>query len=61
MSLLGSLQVCMVLILILIEDVYKMNWLVPLVGGICCGALGEISTSLIFLVRDRVKLAFVKL
>jgi hypothetical protein len=44
-----------------IKDLYGMNWLVYLVGGTCHGALGEISTSFVFLVRDWVKPVLVQL
>jgi hypothetical protein len=49
------------LILIVIEGFYGRNWLACLVGGTCRGALGETSTSLDLLVKDRVKLTFVLL
>lgn len=54
-------QVFIALIPVVIEVIYKMNWLVCFVGGTCHGALEEISMSLIFLVRGRVKLIFVQL
>jgi hypothetical protein len=40
---------------------YGKNWSACFVGGTCIGALGEILTSLNFLVKDRVKLFFVTL
>jgi hypothetical protein len=54
-----AFAVSMDLILIGIEYFYGMSWLVCLVGGTCCGALGEILMSLIFLVRDQVISIFV--
>jgi hypothetical protein len=36
----------------LIEDTYGRSWLACLIGGIYCGALGETSTSPVFLVKD---------
>jgi len=60
-NLLGLLRVFMALILIVIEGFNGMNWLVFLIGGTCRGALREISTSLFFLVRNRVKSVFVQL
>jgi hypothetical protein len=46
----------MSLIPIMIEGFYGKNWLACLVGGTCRGAWGEASTSLDFLVKNRVKL-----
>jgi hypothetical protein len=60
-NLLGLLRVFMFLILIVIEGFYRLNWLICLACGTCHGASGEISTSLVFLVRDRVQPIFVHL
>jgi hypothetical protein len=59
----GSLRLLRVLglIPIVIEGFYGRNWLACLVGGTCRGALGETSTSLDLLAKDRVKLTFVPL
>jgi membrane-bound ClpP family serine protease len=60
-NILGLLLVSMVLTLIVIEGFYGMDWLVCSIGEICCGALRETSTSLVFLVRDQGKPRFVQL
>ena len=49
------------LVPIVIESIYGRNWLACLVGRICRGALGETSTSPVFLVKNWVKLVFVQL
>jgi hypothetical protein len=46
---------------IVIEDIYRRNWLACLVGGACHSALGMILMSSTFLVKDWVKLVFVPL
>jgi hypothetical protein len=61
MDSLGLLSVLMGLIPIVIEGIYGREWLTCLVGGACCGALGETSTTLDFLVKDRATLIFVPL
>lgn len=58
---LGLLPVFIVLTMNVIEDSYGMNWLGCSIGGTSHGALGEVSTSLIFLARDLVKLVCVQL
>jgi len=58
---LGLLWRFMGLLLIAIEGTYRRSWLVCLVGRICCGALGEISTSSAFLVKDWMKHVLVSL
>lgn len=50
-----ALWVFMTLILMGIEDFFGMNWKIYLVGGTCLGALGEILTSLVSLVKDQEK------
>lgn len=57
---LGVLRSSMVPILIVIEDIYGMSWLDCFDGGACHGALMEITSSLTFLVKDRVKAVFVQ-
>lgn len=57
---LGPLRVSMVPISIVIEDIYGMSWPDCFVGGICRCTLGEISTSLAFIVKDRVQADFVQ-
>ena len=49
------------LILIVIDGIYGRNLLDCLVGGICRGAFKVILTSLIFLMKDQMKLIFVPL
>lgn len=50
----------MVPIPFVIEDISRMSWPDCSIGGTCHGALGEISMSLAFLVKDRVKAIFVQ-
>lgn len=46
------LRVFMGLIPIVVEGIYGRNWLACLIGRICCGALGDTSTSLDFPAKD---------
>jgi hypothetical protein len=58
MTQLGLLRWFTVLISILLEGLYEMNWLACLVGGTCLGALVVISMSPAFPVKDQGSLIF---
>jgi hypothetical protein len=59
MASLELLRVFMGIICIVIKGIHGRSWQACLVGGTCCGALGEISMSPVFLVKYWVMLVFV--